>query len=118
MLKKNKMAKKQLKKPQIKTIECLDFCEVKDYIYKLTKKDIDNWKKRTKEYCNFWHWIIDSHPTISNGCIFHLCELDDVQRQEVPDWVVEIHDLIFKEFAEHKKNNTLGDPMLTFHVWW
>lgn len=104
---------KKIKKPEPHKKKVLDWHEVQEYINKLTGKSINNWN----EDQSFWRWLIENQE-INKGADFDLYEPGEYDRVENPSWVLEIYDLIFKEFAEYIQQDSLGDNCLKFNVNW
>ncbi len=111
--------KKKLVKPVPQVVSALDWGQVRDWIKQEYKRDVDDWEgKFTKkgaldndsiEYHCFWHWILDKQNP-SNNSYFSLSK-DDIEAEE--QWVQDILNIIFEEFAEH-----VDKGVIQFHVWW
>lgn len=78
--------------------------EVRDFIQKKYKVDLDDYKGKFKKnakpdtkYCNFWHWMVEDSD-IHNGC-FTWLGWDWLDSDETEPWIKEILTMIMKEFA-------------------
>ena len=94
-------------KPELHTIEYLDWHAVKAYIKEKYERDPDNWDGNKKQ-C-IWNYFVNMYGA-ANGQLFCIHRLD-LAVEEV--WQAKIYDLLFEEFSEYVEFNSL-----TFRAAW
>ncbi len=102
-----------MNKPVQHTKKFLNWNEVVEYIKGVHGKDVDDWYGKYTDneinkgvpFCCFTHWLCDKYG--DSDSFFHLYEnvLDGATSYEdledEPEFVKEIHEVIFKEFGEY-----------------
>jgi hypothetical protein len=102
-------------KPYIK--EYLKWDEVCDYLEELTGRDLDDWNgkytnghNKDAEFEAFSIWLTDKYGDYGSSFVLHEDVLDGASYEELenePQFVKDIHELIFKEFGEYADNGYL-----------
>ena len=78
--------------------------DIENYIEKKYNIKLRGYKKENdKEFRDYWYWICN-RCEIHKGCFFYLPELENDEW-----WIVEITELIIKNFPELKKEQIWVD---------
>lgn len=112
------------RKPILDYHACAHYIE-KKYDVRLrnwSKKFYDNPNKEDRPYQDFWHWIVENNPHLTNGSEIRFCikrdHFDDklwCKPSEDKMWILDVLDLWDKEFGEYVEDY---EGLLEFWVEW
>ena len=110
-------------KPQSKTMQYFDYHECRDFIeekYKIKVRDYagmftDKTADHTKPYLDFWHYLLDCFPNITNGSFF---EIDSEMLEGAEEWQKEILTMFLDEFGTKDTTGFIEGKRIKFYVWW
>lgn len=95
-----------MEKPTLITKSALDYSKCTKWIeqkYNVHLRDYarkfhDGQSNSEAPYQDFWHWVIDSNPTVNNGSLIEICIIPDKSEK---DFIKEILTMFTVEFGEY-----------------